>query len=99
MKFHEQIELMKECVVPVMLMSNKSDKEIKRVVSPKEEFILAKKLKCKFLEASVKNYLTVKKIFHDVGQMLHQQHKQEQHMHDQNTRPIHVKACFRCVIL
>ena len=26
MKFHEQFELMKECVVPVMLMSNKSDK-------------------------------------------------------------------------
>ena len=66
MKFHEQIELMKECMIPVMLMSNKNDKETKRVVSAEEKFILIKKLKCKFLETLVKNYLTVKKIFHNV---------------------------------
>ena len=85
-KFHNQIKQVKESMssgspvgpVPVMLVGNKSDKEIERAVSDQEGSALAKELGCEFVEASAKNCINVEKAFYDVVRLLRQQRQQGQ---------------------
>ncbi|KAI5292048.1 Ras GTPase ras2, partial [Ascosphaera atra] len=51
---------------PVMLVGNKSDKVIERVVSSQEGQALAKQLGCDFVEASAKQSINVEKAFFDI---------------------------------
>jgi GTPase KRas protein len=64
--------------VPVMLVGNKSDKQIERAVSAQEGSALAKELGCEFVEASAKNCINVEKAFYDVVRILRQQRQQGQ---------------------
>lgn len=61
---------------PVMLVGNKSDKAVERVVSSQEGLALAKQLGCDFVEASAKNCINVEKAFFDVVRQLRQQRLQ-----------------------
>lgn len=59
--------MVKEAIpVLVMLVDNKSDKWIKRVVLVKKRSALTKELRCKFVKVLVKNCLNVKKIFYNM---------------------------------
>ncbi|KAI5287919.1 Ras GTPase ras2 [Ascosphaera aggregata] len=59
--------------VPVMLVGNKTDKTIERVVSSQEGLALAKQLGCEFIEASAKTSTNVEKAFFDIVRVLRQQ--------------------------
>ncbi|KAI5300444.1 hypothetical protein KEM56_002455 [Ascosphaera pollenicola] len=59
--------------VPVMLVGNKTDKTVERVVSSQEGQALAKQLGCEFIEASAKTSTNVEKAFFDIVRVLRQQ--------------------------
>ncbi|KZZ87867.1 Ras small monomeric GTPase RasB [Ascosphaera apis ARSEF 7405] len=59
--------------VPVMLVGNKLDKTVERVVSLQEGQALAKQLGCEFTEASAKTNANVEKAFFDIVRVLRQQ--------------------------
>ncbi|KAI5288039.1 Ras GTPase ras2, partial [Ascosphaera acerosa] len=59
--------------VPVMLVGNKTDKVIERVVSSQEGLALAKQLGCDFIEASAKTSTNVEKAFFDIVRVLRAQ--------------------------
>jgi len=65
--FHEHILRVKDVeAIPFVLVGNKADLEGSRCVTREEGEALAKRLNCKFLEASAKTKLNVHESFHEL---------------------------------
>jgi len=65
--FHEHILRVKDVEsIPFVLVGNKADLETARVVSRDEGEALARRLNCKFLEASAKTKMNVHEAFHEL---------------------------------
>jgi len=77
-RFYRQIQRVKEVSIysplaPIMLVGNNCDRGTEREVSTKEGYSLARKLGCKFVEASAMDHINVQKIFYDVVRQLRQE--------------------------
>jgi GTPase KRas len=59
--------------VPVMLVSNKSDKTTERKVFFENGFTLTRELKYAFIKTSAKTYFNVKKTFYDMIRLFRRQ--------------------------
>ncbi|KAH8655529.1 ras-2 protein [Xylariales sp. PMI_506] len=75
-RLHEQVKRVKESLgswpVPIMVVGNKSDREMERQVSKKEGHILARELGYEFVETSAKTRVNVEKAFYDIVRLLRQ---------------------------
>ena len=91
--------------MPIMLVGNKSDKTVERVVSTEEGKALAKGLGYGFVEVSAENHINIEKAFYDVIRMLRQQRQPQdgraEHGNQQAVLPDRSPHCkrFQCILL
>ncbi|TPX46655.1 hypothetical protein SeMB42_g02329 [Synchytrium endobioticum] len=81
-KFHHQCQRVKDSdKTPILIVGNKNDLTLERQVTRDEGTLLAKKLRCEFVETSAKTASNVEKAFFCLIRMMRAQREEEVMLH------------------
>ncbi|KAJ5070002.1 ras-like protein [Anaeramoeba ignava] len=85
LEFHKQIQLVFDVEdYPKILIGNKSDLTMKRVVKTKEGKELAKKINCKFIETSAKTNENINQLFYESSLLAFEELKKKENENQKN---------------
>ncbi|CAG8653118.1 12905_t:CDS:2 [Dentiscutata erythropus] len=99
-RFYDQVLRVKDDdeTIPMILVGNKCDKLNEREISKEEGMLMAKRLKCDFIETSSRTSINVNHVFYSVIKMIRQLNDGEMTAYERRSSGTGRKKMFCCLI-